>query len=166
MRALWTQEKPSFQGKYVSFRDIEFQPRPVQEPLSIIIGGGTQKTLERAAALGDGWHPLGKTWATLTKDVAELKRLLAARGRSIEGFPMGYTLYYTGAASQTQRHTSLAGGEEASSLSMDIGEAREQVARLRELGIGYITLRFRGMTHTELCSAMRAFAKDVLPKIA
>lgn len=165
MRTLWNEEKPAFQGKYISFDNIAFQPRPLQRPLPIIIGGGTQKTLERAAALGDGWHPLGRTWGTLTKDVAELKRLLAARGRSMEGFRMGYTLYYSGAAGQTQRHTSLAGGEEASSLSTDIGEAREQVARLKELGVSYITLRFRGLTHTELCEAMARFAKDALPKL-
>jgi alkanesulfonate monooxygenase SsuD/methylene tetrahydromethanopterin reductase-like flavin-dependent oxidoreductase (luciferase family) len=26
--ALWTQEKPQFEGKYVSFRDVAFEPRP------------------------------------------------------------------------------------------------------------------------------------------
>ena len=38
--ALWTQERPTFEGKYVQFRDIGFQPKPVQKPhLPIWIGG-------------------------------------------------------------------------------------------------------------------------------
>ena len=30
--ALWTQDVPEFDGKYVSFRDIAFEPKPVQQP--------------------------------------------------------------------------------------------------------------------------------------
>src|SRR3546814_8627953 len=28
MLALWTQEKPEFEGKYVSFRDVGYEPKP------------------------------------------------------------------------------------------------------------------------------------------
>lgn len=54
--ALWTQDRPTFEGKYVSFRDIGFQPKPVQKPhLPIWIGGDSPPALRRAARFGAGW---------------------------------------------------------------------------------------------------------------
>jgi len=29
---LWTRENPEFEGKYVSFKDVAFEPKPVQRP--------------------------------------------------------------------------------------------------------------------------------------
>ena len=54
--ALWTQETPTFEGKYVQFRDIGFDPKPVQRPhLPIWIGGDSDAALRRAARFGSGW---------------------------------------------------------------------------------------------------------------
>jgi hypothetical protein len=54
--ALWTQERPSFEGRYVSFRDSGFDPKPVQKPhLPIWIGGDSDAALRRAARYGSGW---------------------------------------------------------------------------------------------------------------
>jgi probable F420-dependent oxidoreductase len=58
MIALWTQEKPEFEGKYVSFRDIGFAPKPIQQPrLPIWFGGDAEPVLKRVAKFGDGWSP-------------------------------------------------------------------------------------------------------------
>ena len=54
--ALWTQERPTFEGKYVSLRDIGFQPKPVQKPhLPIWIGGDSKPAFRRVARFGSGW---------------------------------------------------------------------------------------------------------------
>jgi probable F420-dependent oxidoreductase len=59
-RELWTNDRPSFQGKYCSFSEIVFLPKPVQKPaIPIWIGGHRKQALRRAAQLGDGWHPIG-----------------------------------------------------------------------------------------------------------
>jgi probable F420-dependent oxidoreductase len=55
---LWTSDSPSFDGKYVSFRDVEFAPKPVQQPhLPIWIGGDADPALRRAARFASGWIP-------------------------------------------------------------------------------------------------------------
>lgn len=55
---LWTQEKPEFEGKYVSFKNIAFEPKPVQKPhLPIWIGGEADAALRRAARFATGWWP-------------------------------------------------------------------------------------------------------------
>src|SRR5262244_1307749 len=41
MRAVWTQPKPAYQGRYVSFEGVQAMPRPVQSPMPIVVGGRT-----------------------------------------------------------------------------------------------------------------------------
>jgi probable F420-dependent oxidoreductase len=58
MKELWTSDRPSFQGKYVQFDEIAFEPKPAQKPHPpILIGGNSRPAMRRAAALGDGWLP-------------------------------------------------------------------------------------------------------------
>ena len=57
LRALWTQEKPSFSGRYWSFSGIDAHPRPVQRPHPpIVVGGMSRPAARRAVARGDGWY--------------------------------------------------------------------------------------------------------------
>jgi probable F420-dependent oxidoreductase len=59
-RELWTSDSPSFSGKYCSFSNVVFLPKPVQKPtIPIWIGGHSKQALRRAGQLGDGWHPIG-----------------------------------------------------------------------------------------------------------
>ncbi|OBF92005.1 LLM class F420-dependent oxidoreductase [Mycobacterium sp. 852002-51152_SCH6134967] len=58
---LWTSDSPSFDGTYVSFDDIAFEPKPIQKPhLPIWIGGDADAALRRAAKYASGW------WSFLT----------------------------------------------------------------------------------------------------
>ncbi len=58
MIELWTKEKPEFEGKYVSFRNIAFEPKPVQKPhLPIWMGGEAEAVLKRTARFATGWWP-------------------------------------------------------------------------------------------------------------
>lgn len=55
---LWTKENPCFEGKYVSFKDVAFEPKPVQKPhLPIWLGGDADAVLKRAARYASGWWP-------------------------------------------------------------------------------------------------------------
>lgn len=55
---LWTSESPRFDGSYVSFQDMAFEPKPVQKPhLPVWIGGDADAALKRAAQFASGWWP-------------------------------------------------------------------------------------------------------------
>ncbi len=57
MRALWLQEKPSFEGKFVSFSNINAFPRPVQDGgPPVVVGGWSKGAYRRALAIGQGWY--------------------------------------------------------------------------------------------------------------
>lgn len=55
MRACWEEDIPSWRGEYYGFDPVFFQPKPAQRPLPVWFGG-TEKTLKRAALLGDGFY--------------------------------------------------------------------------------------------------------------
>jgi probable F420-dependent oxidoreductase len=55
---LWTSDAPKFEGEYVSFDDVAFEPKPIQKPhLPIWIGGDADAALRRAARFASGWIP-------------------------------------------------------------------------------------------------------------
>ena len=59
-KELWTSENPTFDGQYLSFSDITFLPKPVQQPHPPIwVGGESRAAIRRAGQQGDAWYPIG-----------------------------------------------------------------------------------------------------------
>ena len=55
--ALWTQEKPSYDGRFVSFRGVRAEPRPVQKPHPpLVVGGESAGACRRAVSRAHGWY--------------------------------------------------------------------------------------------------------------
>ena len=58
IKVLWTEDVASFEGKYVSFKDINTAPRPVQNPHPPIWVGGPSAAAMRRAVRHGAWHPI------------------------------------------------------------------------------------------------------------
>jgi len=83
MKAIWTQDEPSYHGRYVDFDPIWSWPKPIQRPHPpVIVGGNGDRVLERVVAFGDEWMP---NWIpdskTLAARIARLGELAAEAGR-------------------------------------------------------------------------------------
>ena len=80
MKALWTQETATYEGRYVQFRDVTQWPKPVQQPHPPVwVGGMGKRVFDRVLAYGDGWFP---NWDTDIEDrMAELQRRAEEAGR-------------------------------------------------------------------------------------
>jgi probable F420-dependent oxidoreductase len=77
MRALWTQEKPTFAGKYVKFSGIQARPRPVQPGgPPIVVGGASDAALERAARYAQGWYGFAMDVAQAKDCVTRLAKIV------------------------------------------------------------------------------------------
>ena len=57
MRTLWCAEGDlvEFHGEFHDLPPMDPEPRPVQRPIPILIGGHSDIALERAGRIGDGW---------------------------------------------------------------------------------------------------------------
>jgi alkanesulfonate monooxygenase SsuD/methylene tetrahydromethanopterin reductase-like flavin-dependent oxidoreductase (luciferase family) len=82
-RAMFTEERPSFEGRYYRIERALNVPRPIQEggPRIIVGGGGEQRTLKIAAKHADmtHWFPLG--FEVLKHKTEVLERYCAEIGR-------------------------------------------------------------------------------------
>jgi probable F420-dependent oxidoreductase len=61
MEQLWYADKPEYHGRFVDFAGVDAHPRPVQQPIPLVIGGHTPAAYRRAVARGHGWYGFALT---------------------------------------------------------------------------------------------------------
>jgi len=82
MVALWTQEEPAYQGQFVSFKEIRFEPKCVQRPhVPLLIGGSGEAALRRVIEFGSGWAPMLGSPEIIDTGIRRLGDLCADVGR-------------------------------------------------------------------------------------
>jgi F420-dependent oxidoreductase-like protein len=81
IKGLFTQPRTTFKGKYYQLADAPLEPKPVQKPLPLLVGGGGEKvTLRIAAKHADEWNVWGDP-ALLRHKMAILDRHCESLGR-------------------------------------------------------------------------------------
>jgi probable F420-dependent oxidoreductase len=81
MRKLWTGDLVTFKGKFHDMDSVAIVPPPVQRPIPIWFGGGSDAAIKRAARLGDGWMPIMAPDEAGEAALAKLKGHLKEFGR-------------------------------------------------------------------------------------
>ena len=85
MMALWSMEKPAYQGRFVSFTGVNAMPRPVQRPHpEIVFGGHTKEAYSRAARLAKGWFGFALDVDATAACVKGLREACRANGRNFD----------------------------------------------------------------------------------
>ena len=89
MKVLWTEDVASFEGEFVSFKNINTAPRPVQAPHPPIwVGGPSAAAMRRAVLHGSAWHPIRITVDHLKNTDYPLLKRNCRRGRKGGSRPM------------------------------------------------------------------------------
>ncbi|MCB1683923.1 MAG: LLM class F420-dependent oxidoreductase [Pseudomonadales bacterium] len=82
IRSLFTESKSNFDGRFYQLTNASLEPKPVQKPMPLLIGGGGEKvTLKITAKHADEWNVWG-TVDTLRQKMAILDAHCAAIGRN------------------------------------------------------------------------------------
>jgi probable F420-dependent oxidoreductase len=84
MRTLWADDVASFWGEFTRFESVRVNPKPVRDrSVPIVIGGNSDASLSRVAAIGDGWYGFNLPAARVAERVAALAEQCERRGRSL-----------------------------------------------------------------------------------
>jgi len=86
MRALWTRELVTFEGRWHRIPDAGINPLPVQRPIPVWMGGESEPVLRRAARLADGWLPHFRPGPETQAIVDRLHRWIKDAGREPGAF--------------------------------------------------------------------------------
>jgi probable F420-dependent oxidoreductase len=162
-KELWTQEQPTFQGKYYQLSGAGFQPKPVQKPHPPIwIGGHTGPAIRRAAALGDGWMPIGLRPPAilepeeLGKKIARLRTLTRRAGRPEDAVTVCFS---TGVA------FNMAPGSNRALMSGRPEQIAADMRQYQDLGVSSFIFGFPGDSVAAQDEAMEQFSSQVMPLI-
>jgi probable F420-dependent oxidoreductase len=81
-RRLWSDDVVEHHGEHFEFGPVAFEPKPVQRPLPLHIGGDGPAALRRAAEVGAGWMPMNHAVDELAPSLARLAELAARAERT------------------------------------------------------------------------------------
>lgn len=156
LRAIWSGEPNSFDGKFYSWTEAGFLPAPTQ-PIPIIVGGHGDKALQRAAKHADGWAVVigrgqGKGIEGAAARIDLLRTYLDREGRDPDDFHLMYTsaLWFS---EQPNEKLPLTGPPEHIAGSLK---------QLEDLGVDMIDLAVFGPAELIAETAQR-FAEEVRP---
>lgn len=162
IRAIWTGDDVSFEGRHFSARGITAHPRPTSCP-PIWIGGNTGKARQRAATRGDGWAPfaapagLAGTARTAAMDsldalaagIEDLRRRCDQANRDWSAIDICFS--------------NLAGGR----LGYDDFDASaylDGLGRLADVGVTWVQVAVPGDSLTRAIEAIEQFGESVIKK--
>ena len=83
MRAMWTQPQAEYHGEFVDFEPLWSYPKPVQDPLPILLGGETKYSLRRVVDFCDGWLPRSRSFADPKAEMRRLHDVADSQGRDM-----------------------------------------------------------------------------------
>ncbi len=160
-RELWSSSKPEYHGEHVSFSDVAFEPKPVQSPLPIWIGGESPPAIRRAATIGDGWYPISyspanplDTFERFKASLDKLHALAKEAGRDPSEIEI---TYHAGAYG---RDAETVDGERKAFTGSD-GQIADDIKRFEEAGVSNIFWLFPGDTPEKLLASMERYMDGV-----
>ncbi len=84
MRELWTNPDPQFDGEFCQVSGIKCEPKPVQNPLPVWIGGHSARAMRRVAEFGDGWVAVAKSYEGFKEGLGMLTAAAEQAGRDMK----------------------------------------------------------------------------------
>ena len=167
-KVLWKREEPVYQGNYVSFDDITFLPRPVQQPhIPIWVGGESKAALRRTVTHGDAWYPVGSnpqyplnTIARYSQALERLYSIADQHKRDPASIQLAYWAHWPNDGepiilSDGQRHL----------FTGTADQIVEDIGVFRELGVQHMFFNFQREDILSSVRRMEEFVDRILPQL-
>jgi probable F420-dependent oxidoreductase len=167
-KVLWTEDDPHFDGKYISFDDISFLPKPVQKPHPPIwVGGESRPALRRTAELADGWYPLGSNPTFPMGTPEQLKAGLERLAGYAERFGRDPSTIETIYRTHQFELLKQAAGPDRLPFVGDADQIAGDIRQYQDMGVTSMIWDFLRQTDDldSMLGLMEDFSKQVWPKV-
>ena len=75
LRVIWSEARPAYRGRFVSFDGVQAHPQPTQQPgPPLVVGGHTDAAFRRAVEQGNGWYGFALDEAGVQRCLAGLRQ--------------------------------------------------------------------------------------------
>jgi probable F420-dependent oxidoreductase len=166
-KEVWTSQNPSFQGRYCQFDDLDFLPKPVQQPHPPIwVGGESRRALQRTARYANGWYPIASNpqfpMAAPEQLQAGIERLAAfaeVEGRSLNEFDIVYRVH--------DHSLQPTGGSERRPFHGPADKIAADSGQFEALGVTHLVLDFMRQSRNldDVLRHMERFATQLWPLV-
>jgi probable F420-dependent oxidoreductase len=95
VRRLWTEDAVDHDGPRFHYDGLRVQPKPVQQPPDVWLGGKAPGELRRVGRLGDGWLASFATPDVCANSRPVIEEAAAAADRSIDPEHLGAMVFYS-----------------------------------------------------------------------
>jgi alkanesulfonate monooxygenase SsuD/methylene tetrahydromethanopterin reductase-like flavin-dependent oxidoreductase (luciferase family) len=142
LRALWCADGDvvEFHGEFHDLPPMDPEPRPVQRPIPILVGGHSDIALERAGRIGDGWIAAQMSPERIADHWPKVLAAAERNGRDPETLLL---------------FTSISG-----KVDIPLGDL---LAQYRELGVDHALVGLHRKSPAETLDKIREVADNVLP---
>lgn len=95
LRRLWSEDGVDHAGPAYRYDGITVEPKPLQQPLDVWLGGNVPSSLRRTGRLADGWLPSMCTPDEVAAGRSVIEQSAAEAGRAIDPEHYGMSIGYT-----------------------------------------------------------------------
>ena len=180
MKAVWTQDNPSYEGEYISFEETEIWPKPVQKPYPPIWTGGHGPTaMDITAEFSTGWIPPWIPPEDYPGRIAALNELAEEKGRGGTEFDIATEVYVSLAETRDEAissakktldvltegfdHTATQEAILNAGLIGSADDVGEKIARYVDAGVNHYEMKFIYHTVDHLLEQLEQFASGITP---
>jgi probable F420-dependent oxidoreductase len=188
MRKLWTDPTVYFHGRFFNLDGITMEPKPVQKPIPIWIGGrpggkelgpdgkprrkSRTAAIRRAALYGDGWIPYYMSIESYRESVQEIREIAKSSGRDPAAIKMSLNNFFFIGDSYEEALKRAYGPRGAPPIPLErvvdydfIGTAKELIPRIEkfiEAGCRDFVCKLES-PNEQIAKHMKYLAKEVIP---
>jgi alkanesulfonate monooxygenase SsuD/methylene tetrahydromethanopterin reductase-like flavin-dependent oxidoreductase (luciferase family) len=164
IRKMWTEDSPTFQGKYYSIENAYCSPRPDPIPPLLIGGFGPKRTLKIVAQYADWCNIYDNDLDFCRGRLDILREHCRTVGRDYETIVKTYICDCVALAPTRSQAESIKRASLFSQYQPMVGtpdELTDQIQSYADLGFSHFMLRFADYPKTE---GVKLFIKEVLPR--
>jgi probable F420-dependent oxidoreductase len=162
-QTLWTQDHPEFEGKYYQIHGMQFEPKPVQNPLPIWVGGHSRRAIRRTIQYGHAWHPTRQTPEYVAKQLPYLRQEAERAGRDPDSITISLKRSLQITDIGLSGEVAFRSGNALVGATQDI---IDDAKRCQDIGMHQLTYDFRTDHIDEQIAIMEQLADRVVPAVA